>query len=177
MDMTKLIATFFYTGLAYPAPGTWGSLAALPAAALIFWLGGLEPFLVAIVVTFFLGWWATAEQTRGSEDHDPSEIVIDEVVGQWIALVPVFIGISHYESTQRALEPPVYQNGMLALWPGWLTAFVFFRIFDIGKPGPIGWADRLGGPIGVMLDDVIAGIFAGIATIAVAFFYHLVFFG
>lgn len=158
--MTKLIATFFYSGLMRPAPGTWGSLAALPAAALLFWLGGLTLFLIAIPAVFLLGWWATAEETRGKDDHDPSEIVIDEVAGQWIALIPVFIGITHSGAD------------MLALWPGWVTAFVFFRLFDITKPGPIGWADRRGDALGVMLDDVIAGVFAAAVVMIGAWVSH-----
>jgi len=158
--MTKLIATFFYAGLMRPAPGTWGSLASLPAGALILWLGGLNAFLIAVPLVFALGWWATAVETRGKDDHDPSEIVIDEVAGQWIALIPVFIGITHSGA------------GMLALWPGWVTAFVFFRLFDITKPGPIGWADRRGDALGVMLDDVIAGVFAGIVVMIAAWISH-----
>lgn len=146
--MTQLIATFFYSGLLRPAPGTWGSLAALPAAAAVYWTFGLIGFALAIPTIFAIGWWATTEETRGKDDHDPSEIVIDEVAGQWIALLPVFIGITHSGA------------GMLALWPGWITAFVAFRAFDILKPGPVGWADRRGDAFGVMLDDVIAGLFA-----------------
>ncbi|MCG7492181.1 phosphatidylglycerophosphatase A [Thalassobius sp. Cn5-15] len=158
--MTNLIATFFYSGLLRPAPGTWGSLAALPAAAAIYWIFGLVGFLLAIPAVFAIGWWATIKETRGKDDHDPSEIVIDEVAGQWIALVPVFIGISHSGA------------GMLALWPGWVTAFVAFRAFDILKPGPVGWADRRGDALGVMLDDVIAGIFAAIVVMLGAWISH-----
>jgi phosphatidylglycerophosphatase A len=89
-------------------------------------------------------------ETRGKADHDPSEIVIDEVAGQWIALLPVMIGASHAGAS------------VLALWPGWVLAFAAFRLFDITKPGPVGWADRQQGPLGVMLDDVIAGIMAAL---------------
>ncbi|MDP5362355.1 MAG: phosphatidylglycerophosphatase A, partial [Paracoccaceae bacterium] len=63
---------------------------------------------------------------------------------------------------------------ILALWPGWITAFALFRLFDITKWGPIGWADRMHGPTGVMLDDVIAGIFAAIGVAALAALYHIV---
>lgn len=158
--MTKLIATFFYAGLMRPAPGTWGSLAALPAAAAVYWVFGLIGFALAIPTVFAIGWWATAEETRGKDDHDPSEIVIDEVAGQWIALLPVFIGITHSGA------------GMLALWPGWVTAFVAFRAFDILKPGPVGWADRRGDALGVMLDDVIAGVFAAVVVMLGAYISH-----
>ncbi len=159
--MTHLIATFFYVGHLVPAPGTWGSLAALPAALVLYWLGG--PWLVAAAagVVFVLGWWATAEETRGSLDQDPSEVVVDEVVGQWIALLPVFFG---------ALWADV---AVLALYPGWIAAFVLFRLFDIWKPGPIGWADQRGDALGVMLDDVVAGVFAAIGVAALAALAHL----
>lgn len=147
---SHLIATFGKVGHLRPAPGTWGSLAALPVGWALYMLGGVPLFSAAIILAFASGWWATTLETKGKDDHDPSEIVIDEVVGQWIALLPVMIGASHSGA------------GLLALWPGWLTAFVAFRLFDITKPGPVGWADRQHGPLGVMLDDVIAGILAAL---------------
>ena len=84
---------------------------------------------------------------RCQDDHDPSEIVIDEVAGQWIALLPLAIWPLPFDSAA------VY----------YLFGFVAFRIFDITKPGLVGWADRLVGPLGVMLDDVIAGVMAAAA--------------
>ncbi|WP_439532009.1 phosphatidylglycerophosphatase A family protein, partial [Marinobacter adhaerens] len=90
--MNKMIATFFGVGLLRPAPGTWGSLAALPVAYAVLSIGG---FWLLVNLTFFVfmsGWIATREVTRGQTDHDPSYIVIDEVVGQWIALFPVGYG-------------------------------------------------------------------------------------
>ncbi len=161
--MTHLIATFFYAGHLRPAPGTWGSLAALPAAWVVHLIGGPLLFIFAIAVVFALGWWATAKETAGKADHDPSEIVIDEVAGQWIALLPVMIGAAHMGAD------------VTALWPGWITAFVCFRLFDIWKPGPVGWADRRGDALGVMLDDVIAGIMAAIVVVAAAALSHGVF--
>jgi phosphatidylglycerophosphatase A len=149
-QISHLIATFGGVGHLRPAPGTWGSLAALPVALGIYWLGGVMLFALSIVVVFAAGWWATAVETKGKEDHDPSEIVIDEVAGMWIALLPVMIGASHSGA------------GVLALWPGWVVAFAAFRLFDITKPGPVGWADRQHGPFGVMLDDVIAGVLAAL---------------
>ena len=88
---SHLIATFFYVGHLKPAPGTWGSLAALPIGWALFTLGGLPLFSAGIVLACALGWWATALETKGKADHDPSEIVIDEVAGQWIALLPVML--------------------------------------------------------------------------------------
>ena len=125
--LTHGIATFFWVGHLSPASGTWGSLAALPAAWLIGTYLGPWGVLVGIVTVFALGLWATAEETRGAVDHDPSEIVIDEVAGQWIALFPVIYGAK------------MMGVDLLRLYPGWIAAFVLFRLFDIWKPWVIGW--------------------------------------
>ena len=160
--MTHLIATFFYVGHIRPAPGTWGSLAALPAGWAIYALFGPWGLIAGIVLSYGLGVWATGVETKGKDNHDPSEIVIDEVCGQWIALLPLAFGAARQDVD------------IVALWPGWIAAFALFRLFDITKWGPIGWADRMHGPTGVMLDDVIAGIFAAIGVIALAAVYHIV---
>lgn len=158
--MTRLIATFLGIGMLRLGPGTWGSMAALPVAWALHRLGGFPAVAIATVAVFFLGWWATAVQTRGKADHDPGEIVIDEVVGQWIALWPVSWG-----AWAMGAE-------ILRLWPGWIVAFVAFRLLDIWKPGPIGWADRRADALGVMLDDVIAGILAAVVVAAGAALAH-----
>ncbi|MGR3460927.1 MAG: phosphatidylglycerophosphatase A family protein [Roseovarius sp.] len=158
--MTHLIATFLYVGHLRPAPGTWGSLAALPMAWALHVLGGPVLLGLGVVVAFASGWWATALETRGKEDHDPSEIVIDEVAGQWLALLPVSVGAAHAGVA------------ITALWPGWVVAFVAFRLFDIWKPGPIGWADRRGDALGVMLDDILAGLAAALCVIRGAWVAH-----
>ena len=158
--MTRVIATFFYAGTLRPAPGTWGSAAALPALYLLHVLGGFTLVVAATLVVFFVGWWGTAQETRGRDDHDPSEIVIDEVAGMWIALWPVSLG------AQMAGAP------VTALWPGWIVAFFAFRLFDIWKPGPVGWADRRSDALGVMLDDVAAGILAALVVAAAAGVAH-----
>ncbi|MGJ8587048.1 MAG: phosphatidylglycerophosphatase A family protein [Yoonia sp.] len=160
--MTHLIATFFYVGHIRPAPGTWGSLAALPAGWAIYAFFGPWGIIAGIVLSYVLGVWATGVETKGKDNHDPSEIVIDEVCGQWIALLPLAFGAARQDVD------------ILALWPGWIAAFALFRLFDITKWGPIGWADRMHGPTGVMLDDVIAGIFAAIGVTALAALYHIV---
>lgn len=159
--MSKLIATFFYAGHLKPAPGTWGSLAALPAAYVIALIGSWPLLALSAVVAYFAGLWATKVETAGKENHDPSEIVIDEVVGQWIALLPVIYGAA-----------PSGSN-LLALWPGWIAAFVLFRLLDITKPSLVGWADKRDDAVGVMLDDVIAGIMAAIGVLILAALYHL----
>ena len=160
--MTRLISTFFYVGHIRPAPGTWGSFAALPAAWAIYALTGPWGLLAGVFVSYALGVWATAVETRGKDNHDPSEIVIDEVCGQWMALLPLAFGAARQDVS------------ILALWPGWIAAFALFRLFDITKWGPVGWADRMHGPTGVMLDDVIAGLFAAVGVVLLAALYHIV---
>jgi len=116
-------------------------------------------------LTFFVfmsGWIAARELTAGQEDHDPSFIVIDEVVGQWIALFPV-----GYGAMMMSVD-------LLALYPGWIAAFLLFRLFDIWKPWIIGAADARGDALGLMLDDVIAGIFTALGVIGFAALFHLV---
>jgi phosphatidylglycerophosphatase A len=159
-SVSKFWATFFYVGLLRPAPGTWGSAAAVIAAwGIIEWRGYIG-LAVLTLIMFVLGWAVTAMETKGKDDHDPSEIVIDEVVGQWIALLPVAVGLSHSGAS------------FWTLWPGVVTAFLAFRAFDILKPGPVGWADRKEGPLGVMLDDVIAGVMAALVVMAGAWIAH-----
>lgn len=162
--MSKLIATFFYVGLLRPAPGTWGSAAAIPVGYLIHVAGGFPALIAATIAVFFIGWWATIQETRGKENHDPSEIVIDEVAGQWIALLPLSGGMWYLDK-----DPWIFP------YPGWIAAFVLFRLFDIWKPGPVGWADRKTTAFGVMFDDVIAGLMAAICVIIVAIIAHEVF--
>ena len=161
--MSKMIATVFGVGHIRPAPGTWGSAVGVLAALALQYIGGFPLLLIATVLVFFIGWWATAETTRGSDDHDPSEVVIDEVAGQWIALLLVSFGAWH-----AGVDP-------LLMYPGWIAGFALFRLFDITKPSIIGWADRRGDALGVMLDDVFAGIFAAVCTGILAGLWHGVF--
>ena len=159
-NMIRAFNTFGYIGMMRPAPGTWGSLAAMGLAYLICLIGG--PFLLLGMTCAVggLGIWTIGQQITGQPDQDPSEVVIDEVAGQWIALLPVAFGGWHAGVA------------LTALWPGWIAAFVLFRLFDIWKPGPVGWADARGGALGVMLDDVIAGVFAGLGVMLLAGIYH-----
>ncbi|MBD3677680.1 MAG: phosphatidylglycerophosphatase A [Rhodobacteraceae bacterium] len=161
--MSRFFATFFYVGLLRPAPGTWGSAAAIPVAWALHGLGGFPLFAVATALVFGLGWWATVEATRGKDDHDPSEIVIDEVAGQWIALWPLSAGLWH-----AGADPWSFP------YPGWIGAFLMFRLFDIWKPGPVGWADRKSNAFGVMMDDVIAGVMAAIVVALAAYVAHVI---
>lgn len=160
MTLARIIGTVGGVGYLRPASGTWGSLAALPLAWGLHMLGGFPLLLAGIALACLTGWWATGVMTAGQENEDPSEIVVDELAGQWIALL--------------AVSYPAWAHGIevTRLWPGWVAAFVLFRLFDIWKPGPIGAADRRGGPLGVMLDDVIAGVFAAIGVLVLAGLWH-----
>jgi phosphatidylglycerophosphatase A len=158
--MRQLFLSFGGSGYLKPAPGTWGSLAAIPAAFVLTTFGGPILLTAATVALTFFGIAAIQREMDATQVHDPSWIVIDEVVGQWIALLPVAFGAA------RAGLP------VTALWPGIVAAFLAFRLFDIWKPGPVGWADRKHTAAGVMLDDVVAGIFAAIAVVALAYLAH-----
>ena len=147
-------------GFLRPAPGTWGSLVAVIAAFPLHQIGGPYALGAAALLFYFAGVEAVKAETADAEDHDPSWIVIDEVVGQWIALVPVSAGAV-------VAGVPLH-----ALWPGLVTAFVLFRLFDIWKPWLVGRADRRNDATGVMLDDVWAGVFAGVAVLALAALAH-----
>ena len=160
MTWSRFIATWFGAGLLRPAPGTWGSLAALPFALGLHLLGGFPALALATLAVFGLGWWVSVIETRGRDDPDPSEIVIDEVAGMWLALWPVSLG-----AAWMGLD-------VLRLWPGWVAAFLAFRLFDVWKPGPVGWADRLHTPLGLMLDDILAGLMAAVVVVALAALAH-----
>ncbi len=147
MTLPAVIATWFGSGRLPGAPGTWGSLAALPCGALLVWLGGWPLLLIASIAVFIIGTWASERYARQLRKKDPSEIVVDEVVGQWLVLLP------------WALDPFAY-----------LLAFAAFRIFDIAKPWPVSWADRqVKGGLGIMLDDVVAGAYALAVCILIHF--------
>ena len=140
--MSQLVATFFYVGYLRPAPGTWGSLAALIIAHGIVQYTGVLGLSIATFLAFAIGWVAITTQISKTEIHDPPEIVIDEVVGQWVAALPL------------AIWP--LDTGMSFFY--WALAFLIFRLLDIKKPGLIGWADRKNTALSVILDDVIAGL-------------------
>ncbi|UWQ20494.1 phosphatidylglycerophosphatase A [Jannaschia sp. W003] len=159
MTAARMVATVFGSGLLRPAPGTWGTLAALPLG----WLamqGGPVLFTVLTALVVPLGWWSIRETTRGMADHDPGMVVIDELLGMWIALLPVAWGAA------QAGVP------VLALWPGWIAAFALFRLFDILKPGPVGWLDRRNDVAGVLFDDAVAGAMAAVGVVVLAGVAH-----
>ncbi len=132
-----LLAFGFGSGATARAPGTWGSLAAIPLWYGFAWLPPVGYWLV-ILVAFIVGIWLCGKTAQDLKVHDHGGIVWDEFVGMWIAL---------------GLFPDnIY---------GVLGAFALFRLFDIAKPWPINWLDQhLPGGLGIMVDDVIAGFMA-----------------
>jgi phosphatidylglycerophosphatase A len=162
VTVTRVIAVWFGAGLLRPAPGTWGTLAALPLFWLLHVIGGFPLVALATIAIFLVGWWAAIAETSGGSDPDPSEIVVDEVAGMFLALWPVSLG------AQMA------GADILRLWPGWVVAFLAFRLFDIWKPGPIGWVDRWHSPLGLMLDDILAGLCSALVVAFAAAIVHLV---
>lgn len=132
------IALGFGSGLAPKAPGTFGTLAALPLYAILSCF--MSPTLITLMCLplFALGAWSAQRTCHDMGAHDHGSIVIDEIIAMWLVL---------------AFAP--------ANWMGWLIAFVLFRTFDIFKPWPIAWLDKhVSGGFGVMLDDVLAAIYA-----------------
>ncbi len=143
------VATFFGAGRLRPGPGTWASAAAVLLWAAFAWLvhpaaRTLLMALAAVIgLTLVFGIPAAAIAERESGGHDPGFVVIDEVAGQWTAL----------------LFAP-------ADWRYALMAFVLFRLFDIAKPFPVRRLERLPGGWGIVFDDVAAGLYAlGVASL------------
>lgn len=159
--MLRLIVTWFGAGDMRPAPGTWASAVAVALGVVIHWLGHFPALLAATIAVTILGFWSVARFTRGMADPDRSEIVIDEIAGQWLALC--FPSFGFWNAGLEATNFP---------WPGWVAALLFFRLFDIWKPWLVGRADRRGDAAGVMIDDLWAGVFAGIAVVIGAGLYH-----
>jgi phosphatidylglycerophosphatase A len=127
------------------APGTWGSLAALPCAVLLVMLGGQWLLALAVLLAFVVGVWASGKYAEAIGLGDPGSVVIDEFAGQWLAILPL------------ALD-----------WRYYIVAFILFRLFDITKPWPCRAAERFPGGVGIMLDDIVAGLYAGILTWLIA---------
>ena len=159
--MDGMIATLLGIGRLRPAPGTWGSAAALAIGYGLHRLGHFPLVLAGTAAAILLGFWSVARFTAGLADKDRSEIVIDEVAGQLIALCATSGGF-WFAGLPRDVVP----------WPGLVMPFLFFRLFDIWKPWLVGRADRRSDAAGVMLDDIWAGLFAAAASIAAAGIYH-----
>lgn len=162
--MIAAICTFFGAGLLRPAPGTWGSLAAVALAVLAYETGYALLVPAGAALATIAGFWAIPQYLAGRSDSDPSEVVIDEVAGQWLALSFTIIPLWRHD----------VDSLLFGAWPGWVVPFVLFRLFDIRKPWLVGRADRRGDAAGVMLDDLWAGLFAGLGSVILAGIYHAI---
>lgn len=149
MTLQKLFLTFFGSGLAPKAPGTAGSFAALLAGlAIIYTLGASTLLMLTFAITI-IAIFEINKYEKETDTHDNSEIVIDEVSGMWIAML-------------IANSVAITANNDYITIFAYIASFVAFRILDIYKPSTIGWIDReVKGGLGVMGDDVLAGIASG----------------
>jgi phosphatidylglycerophosphatase A len=163
MTPSRILSTFFGVGLLRPAPGTWGSAAALAVGLILHRIGHFPLLLVATALVTAIGFWACRRELADRPGEDPSEIVIDEVAGQWIALC--FPSFAFWYVNAPSDNFP---------YPGWVAAFLLFRLFDIWKPWLVGRADARHDADGVMIDDLWAGLFAGLGVVVLAAFAHLV---
>lgn len=138
----KMIATWFGCGYAPAGPGTAGSLAALAMAWLLVRYAGWQPlwFAALVVIATAPSIWAADVAARALNQKDPGVVVVDEVVGQWLALA----GARHLNIKS------------------WLGAFVLFRLFDIWKPAPVRNLEKLPGGTGIVADDLMAGLYAAL---------------
>ena len=142
-NIWHFLAFGFGTGLAKKAPGTWGTLAGLAVMPLLYWLP-LPLALLLIVLASIFGVWLCGRVAEDLGVPDHGGIVWDEMVGIWLTLI-------------------LLPNSLL--W--WVLGFVLFRILDIVKPWPISWLDRrVAGGLGIMLDDMLAGVIAGLLLLA-----------
>ena len=133
----RLIYTGLGLGLAPKAPGTFGTILGLPLYWLFYHLGW-PLYLLGLSAIFAVGWWASMKAEADLGRHDAPEVVIDEVAGYLTTMFLVPLSLS-----------------------AMVLGFLFFRLFDILKPWPVSWADqKVPGAFGVMLDDILAGIYA-----------------
>ena len=149
--IARVIATWFWCGDAPFAPGTVGSIAALVIAWVVHyatgWPGTAFGLLAALLAAPAV--WAADVTARASGKKDPQLVVVDEVIGQWVTLA-----------------------GAATLnWKSWALALFLFRVFDVFKPPPIRHLEKLPGGIGIVADDVLAGIYAAIVLFAAGWFH------
>lgn len=145
-----LIATWFGCGRSPVAPGTAGSLAAIIIAYALHHFTGIEgwPFLILAGILFFPAVWSADVAARVSKTKDPQFVVVDEVLGQWIAL---------------AAAVPFN-------WLTCLSAFALFRLFDVFKPPPVRQLESLPGGLGINADDAMAGVYAALVILLARWF-------
>ena len=145
-----ILGTWFGCGYAPFAPGTAGSLAALAIAIVLHEYAGFAWWHFALLpaVAFLPATWAADVTAKAAKLKDPQIVVIDEVLGQWIALC----------------------GARVFNWKGYIAAFALFRLFDIWKPPPVRQLEALPGGLGIMADDVMAGFYAALVLFAAGWF-------
>ena len=150
--MNRLFITFFGSGLSPIAPGTAGSLLALVIGVGLLKIIPMETFFMLTLLITVVGVFEIDRYEKATNTHDDKSIVIDEVSGMWIAMM-FAISTSYHMSFQYAYETAV------------ILSFISFRLFDIWKPSTIGVIDRrVKGGLGVMGDDILAGVAGGLLT-------------
>jgi phosphatidylglycerophosphatase A len=152
--IANAISTWFGCGYSPKAPGTVGSAAAIGIAILIEHFAGWKPsaFAALACIATVPAIWAAGETARQANIKDPQFVVVDEVVGQWLALAGA-----------RTL------NGK-APWIPWLAAFLLFRLFDIWKPPPVRQLESLPRGVGIVADDLMAGLYAALVLFLAGWF-------
>lgn len=150
--LATLIATWFGCGYAPAAPGTAGSLAGIVIAIVLHQFAGLSAwhFVILAAAAFIPAVWASTRTARAVGRKDPAIVVVDEVLGQWLALAGA-----------RAFN-----------WKSYLAAFVLFRLFDIWKPPPVRQLEKLSEGLGIVADDLMAGCYAALLLL-IAGYFHL----
>ena len=142
-DPAIILATWFGCGYIFPAPGFWGTLGSMPLGIALLVIAPKTLLAIVALIIFLIGLWASKVFEKQSKTHDSSMIVIDETAGILVTLLfasPNAISIT--------------------------LAFLLFRLFDSAKPWPISWFDKkIEGAFGVMIDDIIAGILAGLCLL------------
>ena len=148
------------SGLPRRAPGTWGTVGGLIVAIPLLSLG-FVPFLIITILSCVIGSWICGRTSELMGGHDNPHIVWDEWAGIWLTLLPLsYMGIADGNFWQNIAQI----SSIVAI----IIAFILFRFFDIIKPPPIGWADKkVAGGLGIMLDDIIAGIMAAAVWIII----------
>ena len=150
----RIIATWFGCGYVPKGPGTAGSLGGLVVAFLFVQWVQVPPVFFALLAAILLApaIWAAGVVAREDQTEDPQIVVVDEVVGQWITLA----GAGHLNHAQN--------------WKSWLLAFGLFRLFDIWKPWPVRQLEKLPGGTGIVMDDVMAGIYGALVLFVAGWF-------
>jgi phosphatidylglycerophosphatase A len=145
-----LIATVFGCGLVPVAPGTAGSLFGLGSAWLLVYCLRLPPFCLLILALGLvpIGIWSATVAAQMLGKEDPGQVVIDEVLGQWVTLA----------------------GALRVNWKAFVLGFVLFRLFDIWKPAPVRSFERLPGGQGIVADDLMAGLYGALVLFGLGWF-------